>query len=82
MPLDPADGTFARLIVRDAEINLGLVDAAIEAYRKALDVGLRQFFVHSNLAAACALGGKMDEAKAEPEEARRLNPAITIRWEK
>ena len=69
MPLDPADSTFACLIARDAEVNLGLVDAA-----------LRQFFVHTNLAAACALGGKMDEAKAEPEQARRSSPELTVKW--
>jgi class 3 adenylate cyclase len=32
--------------------------------------------------AACAHAGKMDEAKAELAEARRLNPAITIKWVK
>ena len=40
------------------------------------------YFVHTNLAAAYAQAGKMDEAKAELAEARRLNPAITIKWMK
>ncbi len=40
------------------------------------------YFVHTNLAAAYAHSGKMDEAKAELAEARRLNPAITIKWVK
>jgi tetratricopeptide (TPR) repeat protein len=67
--------------VGDAEINLGHFDAAIAAYRKALDLGWQQaFFVHTNLAAAYALSGKMDEAKAELAEARRLNPEITVKW--
>jgi hypothetical protein len=37
------------------------------------------YFVHTNLAAAFVHAGKMDEAKAELAEARRLNPAITIK---
>ena len=40
------------------------------------------FFVYTNLAAAYAHAGKMDEAKAELAEARRLNPAITVKWMK
>ena len=50
-PRDPGFGTF-HLILGDAEISLGHYDAAIEEYRKALDSGLRQFMVHTNLAAA------------------------------
>jgi hypothetical protein len=38
--------------------------------------------VYSNLSAAFAHAGKMDEAKAALAEARRLNPAITIKWMK
>ncbi len=65
------------------EINLGHFDAAIGEYYKALDMGLQgAYFVHTNLAAAYAQAGKMDEAKAELAEARRLNPAITIKWMK
>jgi hypothetical protein len=33
------------------------------------------FFIDTNLAAAYALAGKMDEAKTELAEARRINPA-------
>jgi hypothetical protein len=33
-------------------------------------------------AATYAQSGKMDEAKAEVAEARRLNPAITVKWMK
>jgi TolB-like protein len=71
------------VIVGDAEINLGHFDAAIAEYRKALDLGWQQaFFVHTNLTAAYAHAGKMDDAKDELAEARRLNPAITIKWMK
>ena len=42
----------------------------------------REFFVSTNLAAAYAHAGKMDEAEAALTEARRLNPAITVKWMK
>jgi hypothetical protein len=42
-------------------------------------MGLRVYFVHTNLAAAYEHSGKMDEAKAELAEAHRL-PVITIKW--
>ena len=80
-PRGPEFGVF-HLIVGDAEISLGHVDAAIDEYRKAIDAGLHVFPVYSNLAAAYAHAGKMDEAKAALAEARRLNPAITIKWMK
>ena len=70
----------ADVIVGDAEINLGHFDSAIGEYRKALEMGENGFFVYTNLAAAYAQAGKMDEAKAALAEARRLNPAITIKW--
>jgi Flp pilus assembly protein TadD len=66
--------------VGDAEISLGHFDVAINEYQKALDSGQRGFFVYTNLAAAHAQAGEMDEAKAALAEARRLNPAITIKW--
>jgi adenylate cyclase len=80
-PRDPAIGTF-HVIVGDAEISLGHFDAAIDAYRKAIDSGPRVFFAYTNLSAAYACAGKMDEAKAALAEARRLNPAITVKWMK
>jgi adenylate cyclase len=80
-PRDPISASF-HVVVGDAEINLNHFDAAIAEYRKALDSGELGFFVHTNLAAAYAHAGKMDEAKAELAEARRLNPAITIKWMK
>jgi adenylate cyclase len=79
-PHDIAIGVF-HVILGDAELGLGHFDAAIDAYRKALDLGLQQaFFVHTNLAAAYANAGRMDEAKAALGEARRLNPQITVKW--
>ena len=78
-PRDPYAGVF-HVDVGDAEISLGHFDVAINEYQKALDSGQRGFFVYTNLAAAYAQAGKMDEAKAALAEARRLNPAITIKW--
>jgi len=80
-PRDPVIG-FWHVDLGDAEINLGHFDAAIDEYHKALDMGLGAVFVHTNLAAAYAHAGKIDEAKAELAEARRLNPAITVKWTK
>jgi TolB-like protein len=82
-PHDPALGGVFHVILGDAELGLGHFDAAIDAYRQALNLGLQEaFFVHTNLAAAYAHAGKMDQAKAEVAEARRLNPAITVKWMK
>jgi TolB-like protein len=78
-PRHPEFGWF-HVVEGDAEINLGHFDAAIDAYRKAID--LHAFPVYTNLAAAYAHEGQMDEAKAALAEARRLNPAITIKWMK
>jgi tetratricopeptide (TPR) repeat protein len=80
-PRDPYIGVF-HVDVGDAEAGLGHLDAAINEYRKAIDSGYHGFPAYSNLAAAYALAGKMDEAKAALAEARRLNPAITIKWMK
>jgi adenylate cyclase len=80
-PRDPFIGLF-HVDAGDAEISLGHFDAAIEQYRKAIDSGFRQFFAYTNVAAAYAHAGKMDEAQAELAEARRLNPAITVKWMK
>jgi tetratricopeptide (TPR) repeat protein len=80
-PRDPDTGWF-HATVGDAELGLGHYDSAIDEYRKALDSGARMYFVHTNLAAAYAHAGKMDEAKTELAEARHLNPAITGKWMK
>jgi adenylate cyclase len=80
-PRGPEFGLF-HLIVGDAEISVGHVDAAMNEYRKAIDAGLSNFPVYTNLAAAYAIEGRTDEAKATLAEARRLNPAITIKWMK
>jgi tetratricopeptide (TPR) repeat protein len=78
-PRDPQLGAF-HLLTGDAELGLGHVDAAIDAYRQALDSGYRGYNVYVVLAAAYARAGKMDEAKDALAEARRLNPKLTVKW--
>jgi adenylate cyclase len=80
-PRDPLIGIF-HVDAGDAEISLGHFDAAIDEYRKAIDSGTLQFFAYSNLAAAYAHAGRMDEAKDALAEARRLNPKLTVKWMK
>ena len=64
----------------DAELGLGHFGAAIDEYHVAIDAGYRHFSTYSNLAAAYALDGKIDEAKTALAEAQRLNPKLTINW--
>ena len=78
-PRDPLIGLF-HVVAGDAEISLGHLDAAIDEYHTAIDSGFRPFFVYTNLAAAYANAGKMDEAKAALSEARRQNPKLTVKW--
>ena len=78
-PRDPDIGVF-HIDAGDAELGLGHFDAAIDEFRKALDSGYRAFYAYSNLAAAYAHAGKMDEAKTALSEARRVNPNLTVKW--
>ena len=63
--------------IGDAEVGLGHLDAAIEEYHKAIDVGYRNRVV--NMAGAYALQGKMEEAKSVLAEALRANPKLTVK---
>jgi adenylate cyclase len=78
-PRDPEVGVF-HVVIGDAEQGLGHFDAAIDEYRKAIDSGLDTYWGYTNMAAAYAHAGKMDEAKAALAEARRLNPKLTVKW--
>jgi adenylate cyclase len=82
IPLSPRDPNVGVFYVEmgDADLDRGHFDTAIDEYRKAIDFGLRRFFVYTNLAAAYAHAGKMDEAKAALAEARRLNSKVTVKW--
>jgi adenylate cyclase len=79
-PRDPDTGTW-HMYMGDAELGPGNFDAAIAEYQKAIEAGYRTFIPYADMAAAQALAGRMDEAKAALAEARRLNPALTIKWE-
>jgi adenylate cyclase len=78
-PRDPLIGLF-HVQLGVAELGLGHFHAAIDEYHNATDAGFRPFFAYSNLAAAYALEGRMDEAKTALAEARRLNPKLTVKW--
>jgi tetratricopeptide (TPR) repeat protein len=72
-------GTF-HVIVGDAEISLGNLDASIDEYRKAIDLGLQAFFRLLELGRRYAQAGRMGEAKAALAEACRHDPKLTVKW--
>ena len=78
-PRDPRISQWHNFLA-DAELGLGHFDAAIDAANKAIDAGYRVFYSYLNLAAAHALKGDMDQAKAALAEARRLNPKLSVKW--
>jgi tetratricopeptide (TPR) repeat protein len=78
-PRDPYLGIF-HFLTGDAEFGLGRSDAAINQYRRTIDLGFRTDFVYANLSAAYVQAGKTDEAKAALAEARHLNPKLTAKW--
>jgi Flp pilus assembly protein TadD len=69
-PRDPSMPMWNNLFVA-AELDLGRYDAAMEACKKAIDVGYHVFHPYLNLAAADALKGDDSDAKAALDEARR-----------
>src|SRR3984957_5912795 len=75
-PRDPQVG-LRYITLGDAEVGLGHLDAAIEEYQKAVDVGYHNRVV--NLAGVYALQGKMDEAKSVLAEALRANSKLTVK---
>ena len=78
-PRDPRFGLW-QVDLGDAELGRGHFDAAVDKYRKAIDAGWRAYQPYRGLAAAYALEGKMEEAASALAEARRLNPALTLKW--
>jgi adenylate cyclase len=77
-PRDPATPLW-RTNLADAEMGLGHFDAAIDLIRQAIDAGYRQGYPYRELAAAYALAGKMDEAKATLAETLRITPKLTVK---
>jgi adenylate cyclase len=82
-PRDPLSGPRTSYLGA-AELGLGRLDAAVEDYHKAIDLGggglAYVSFSYVGLAAASALAGKMDAAKIALAEARRLVPKLTVKW--
>jgi adenylate cyclase len=78
-PRDPRIGHWYNLMA-DAELGLGHFDATIDEANKAIDGGWRNWYSYLNLAAAHALKGDMDQAKAPLAESRRLNPQLSVKW--
>lgn len=77
-PRDPKIGAWHEGL-GFAKFGLGHYAAAIDEYHKALDAGFRIYYVYTELAAALALEGKMEEAKTAVAEARRLNPKASVK---
>ena len=75
-PRDPQVG-LRYVTLGDAQVGLKNLDAAIEQYRRAIDVGYHNRVV--NMAGAYALQGKMEEAKSVVAEALRANPKLTVK---
>ena len=78
-PRDPRTGQFHNWLA-DAELGLGHFDATIDEANKAIDAGYRIWYSYLNLAAAHALKGDIDQAKAPLAEALRLNPKLSVKW--
>ena len=78
-PRDPRAATWHAYLA-DAELGLGHLDAAIEEFSMAIDAGYRIPYCYLELAAAHALKGELDQAKAPLAEARRLNPKFSIKY--
>jgi adenylate cyclase len=82
MRLSPRDPSMSQWhnFLADAEIGLGNLNAAIEEANTAIDGGYRVFYAYLNLAAARALKGDVEEARAALAEARRINPKLSVKW--
>jgi adenylate cyclase len=78
-PRDPSMPMWNNLFA-DAELGLGRYDAAIESCKNAIDGGYRVYLPYLDLAAAHALKDGDADARTALDEARRLNPRISIRW--
>ena len=78
-PHDPGIG-FWHVQLGDVALNSGQLDAAIDEYRHAIDAGFRTWIPYANLAAAYALQGKREQARAELAQALSLKPDLTVKW--
>jgi len=63
-----------------AELGLGHFDAAIDEYKKGIDLGCHVFYAYAGLAAAYAMEDRLFEARDALAEARRVTPELTVKW--
>jgi adenylate cyclase len=77
-PRDPSLGIWQATLAA-SDIGLGHSDDAIIDSHRAIDAGYRPFVVYSNLAAACAMSNRIDDAKAAVAEALKLNPKYSLK---
>jgi adenylate cyclase len=77
-PRDPGMG-MSRTILAGAQMGLGQYDDAIDQLHQAIDSGYRSSYPYNQLAAAYALEGKMDEAKAALAEALKFSPDLSLK---
>jgi hypothetical protein len=75
IPVSPRPNIgIAYVAIGDGETRPRLCRRSDPKYHNAIDFGLRRFYVYTNLAAAYAQAGRMDEAKATCAEAAGLTP--------
>jgi adenylate cyclase len=77
-PRDPDLGIWYATLA-PSDIGLGNADDAIVDSHRAIDAGYRPFVVYSNLAAACAMSNRMDDARTAVAEALKLNPKYSLK---
>ena len=77
-PRDPNLGIWQATLTA-SDIGLGHFDDAIIDSHRAIDAGYRTFLVYSNLAVACAMSNRIDDARAAVVEALKLNPKYSVK---
>jgi adenylate cyclase len=77
-PRDPNLGVWQSTLTA-SDIGLGHFDDAIDDSHRAIDAGYRTFPVYSNLAVACAMSNRIDDARAAVAEALKLNPKYSVK---
>jgi tetratricopeptide (TPR) repeat protein len=79
-PHDPEVGWWHG-VLGISEFNLQHYQEAADQATRAIEGGHHYYLIYALRAAAYALDGKMDEAKAALAEARRVNPQLTVKWQ-
>jgi tetratricopeptide (TPR) repeat protein len=77
-PREPNLGVWQSTLTA-SDIGLGHFDDAIDDSHRAIDAGYRTFPVYSNLAVACAMSNRVDDARAAVAEALKLNPKYSVK---